>query len=70
MSMKCIPPLTPFLYSKLGFTGVYIFFLFFIQRKNHFIVHEQVFVMGQMLAILIQRYKNCSLYPPIIKRYK
>ena len=30
MSVKCIPPYTPLLYEvKLGFTGVYIFFLFF-----------------------------------------
>ena len=32
MSMKCIPPLTPFYIAKLGYTGVYLFFLFLLQN--------------------------------------
>ena len=27
-SMKCMPPYTPLLYSKLGYAGIYLFFLF------------------------------------------
>ena len=32
MSVKCIPPYTPFLYAKLGYAGVYLFFLFLLQN--------------------------------------
>ena len=32
MSVKCIPPHTPLLYSKSGVCGVYLFFLFLLQN--------------------------------------
>ena len=32
MSVECIAPLTPFYEAKLGFTGVYLFFLFLNQN--------------------------------------
>ena len=32
MYLKCISPSTPLLYRKLGFAGVYLFFLFLFQN--------------------------------------
>ena len=35
MSVKCVPPYTTLYLEKLGFAGVYLFFLFLLQNIDY-----------------------------------
>ena len=58
MSVCFIPPYTPLLYRKLGFTGVYIIFLFFdLKHRLLVLVTEAVLTCTHNLCFE-QKYEN------------
>ena len=62
MSSKSIPPHTPFLYSKAGVKGVYLFFLLFIQNIDcgYLLVPPQRGV--PTMYVLSKNVKNFKFY--------
>ena len=51
MSVRYVPPQTPLLYSKLGYAGVYLFFLFLLQNIDcGYSLAEAVLTCTQILC--------------------